>query len=63
MIKNEHEIQCISKAAALGDKCFSHILGYIKPGMSEKQVADEIERYLYANGAEGLAFDTITPSH
>lgn len=62
MIKSEIEIQRISKAAALGDQCFSHILGFIEPGMSEKQVADEIERYLFANGAEGLAFDTISVS-
>lgn len=62
MIKNEQEIQSISKAAALGDRCFSHILGFIEPGMSEKQVAAEIERFLFDNGAEGLAFDTICVS-
>ncbi|HVI41494.1 MAG TPA: M24 family metallopeptidase [Anaerovoracaceae bacterium] len=62
IIKNEQEIQSISKAAALGDRCFSYILGYIEPGMSEKQVAAEIERFLFANGAEGLAFDTISVS-
>lgn len=62
IIKNEQEIESISKAAALGDHCFSYILDFIKPGMSEKQVAAEIERFLYANGAEGLAFDTICVS-
>lgn len=61
-VKNEKEIASISRAAALGDRCFSHILGYIRPGMTEKQVADEIERFLYDNGAEGLAFDTISVS-
>ncbi len=61
-IKNEKEIDRISKAAALGDRCFSHILGYIEPGMSEKQVASEIERFLFDHGAEGLAFDTISVS-
>ncbi len=61
-IKTEQEIQSISKAAALGDRCFSHILGFIKPGMSEKQVAAEIKWFLTTNGAEGLAFDTISVS-
>jgi len=61
-VKSEREIQSISKAAALGDRCFSHILGFIEPGMSEKQVAAEIERFLYENGAEGLAFDIISVS-
>jgi Xaa-Pro aminopeptidase len=62
IIKNEKEIESISKAAALGDRCYEHILGFIKPGMTEKQVAAEIERFLYENGAEGLAFDTISVS-
>lgn len=62
IIKNEMEIQRISKAAELGDKCFDHILGFITCGMTEKQIADEIERYLFENGAEALAFDTISVS-
>lgn len=62
IIKTEKEIESISKAAALGDRCFSYILGYIKPGMTEKQVAAEVERFLFDNGAEALAFDTICVS-
>lgn len=62
VIKNDTEIQRISKAAELGDRCFFHILGFIEAGMTEKTIAQEIERYLYANGAEGLAFDTISVS-
>jgi Xaa-Pro aminopeptidase len=62
IIKTEKEIESISKAAALGDRCFSYILGYIQPGMSEKQVAAEIEKFLFDNGAEALAFDTICVS-
>lgn len=61
-IKTEQEIQSISKAAALGDRCFSHILGFIEPGMNEKQVAAEIKWFLTTNGAEGLAFDIISVS-
>jgi len=62
IIKNEIEIQRISRAAELGDRCFEHILGFIKTGMSEETVAEEIENFLYQNGAEGLAFDTISVS-
>jgi len=62
IIKNQSEILSISKAAELGDKCFSYILGFIEPGMSEKTIATEIERFLRENGAEGLAFDTICVS-
>jgi Xaa-Pro aminopeptidase len=62
IVKRASEIESISKAAALGDRCFNHILGFIEPGMTDQQVADEIGRFLYAGGAEGLAFDTISVS-
>ena len=62
ILKNAKELESISKCAALGDRCFSHILGFIEAGMSEKQVAAEIERFLFAGGAEALAFDTICVS-
>src|SRR5699024_5782097 len=41
--------------------CFSYILNYIKPGMTEKQIADEIEEY-YKQRTDGLSFDTIVAS-
>lgn len=62
MIKKPEEILSILKAEALGDRCFEHILGFIRAGMSERQVAAEIERTLFALGAEALAFDTICVS-
>ena len=58
-IKTPEEILKIMTAEAMGDKCFDHILEYIKVGMTEKQVADEIKKTLYALGAEGLSFETI----
>lgn len=59
MIKDQEEIENITKACEITDKCFSHLLKYIKPGMTEKQIALEIEIFFRTNGAEGLAFDTI----
>jgi len=61
-VKTQAEIDCITKAAALGDKCFAHILGFIRPGLSDQDVASEIERFLFENGAEELAFPTICVS-
>jgi Xaa-Pro aminopeptidase len=52
----------IMKASAMGDMCFSHILGYIKTGMTEIEVANEIERVLLSYGSEGLSFPTICVS-
>lgn len=62
MIKSPEEILNILTAEAMGDKCFEHILGFIRPGMTELQVAEEIEKTLFALGAEQLAFDTICVS-
>ncbi len=61
-IKDEQEISYVRKACEITDNCFSHILKYIKKGMTEKQIADEIERYFKENGASGTSFDTIVAS-
>lgn len=61
MIKDEEEISSIQKACEITDNCFSYILNYIKPGMTEKQIANEIEEY-YKQRTDGLSFDTIVTS-
>ena len=58
-VKEQEEINKIKKACELTDKCFSHILEFIKIGMTEKEIAFEIEMFFRKNGADGLAFDTI----
>jgi len=58
-IKEEGEIQKIEKACEITDNCFSHLRKFIKIGMTEKEVANEIEKYFKENGAEGVAFETI----
>ena len=62
MVKTAEQILSIMKAEAMGDICFSHIVQYMKIGMTELQVADEIERVLLSLGAEGLSFPTICVS-
>lgn len=62
MIKDEKEIQNIQKACEITDNCFKYLQLFIKKGMTEKEIAYEIERYFRTNGADGLAFDTIVAS-
>ena len=62
MIKDSYEIENIKKACKITDDCFDFLKNYIKVGMTEKQVASEIERFFLSNGAEDLAFDTIVAS-
>jgi Xaa-Pro aminopeptidase len=61
-VKEEAEIECIRKAAAITDTVFAKILGLIRPGVAECEVAAEISYLHRMYGAEGDAFDTIVAS-
>lgn len=61
-IKDEEEIECIKKACEITDKTFDYIIHNIKRGMTEKEVAFEIEKYMISLGADGVAFETIVAS-
>ena len=58
MIKDSEELEFLKEACEITDNCFSYILSYIKPGMTEKQIANEIEEY-FKTRCDGLAFETI----
>ena len=61
-IKDPDELAAIAKAESIGDAAFTHILKYLKPGITEKEVATEIEYAMRQNGADGLSFTTIAVS-
>lgn len=52
VVKDIEEIARIEKACKLGDKTFNYILKKIKLGISEKEVANEIEFFIKKNGAD-----------
>lgn len=62
LIKDEHEIAMTKKAAEIADAAFEHILTFIKPGMTELEVALELEYYMKKLGSEKNAFDFIVAS-
>lgn len=62
IIKAPDEINYIQRACKITDECFEHICKFIKIGMTEKEIAYEIERYFKTHGAEGVSFDTIVAS-
>jgi len=61
-IKTPQELEYIKKAESIGDKVFTEILDFIKPGMTELEVAARIEYLLKVNGAQGISFSTIVAS-
>jgi Xaa-Pro aminopeptidase len=62
IVKDETEISLIRKAAEIADQVFSHILGFIRPGISEIEIAAEMEHHMRRLGAEGPSFETIVAS-
>lgn len=61
-IKDAEEIELMRHAQSITDAAFQHMLGFIKPGMTEKQVRNELENFMFANGADSLAFGSIVAS-
>lgn len=60
-VKSLEEIKLIKESQKLTDEVFSHILSFIRCGITENEVAAEIEYFFKKNGAEP-AFKTIAVS-
>ena len=61
-VKYEDEIEYIQKAADITDQAFSYICRYIRSGMSERDVALELENFMKKQGASSISFDIIVAS-
>lgn len=62
MVKDEEELTQIEQAEHIGDAAFSHVLDILKPGVSEREIALELEFFMKKQGASKLSFDTIVAS-
>ena len=51
MVKSEWEIGQIKKACEITDQAFSEVLSFIRPGISEREIADFLEREMFRRGA------------
>ena len=60
--KAEYEKERIIKAQRIAEAAFDHILTFIKPGVTEKEIRLELEFFMLRNGADGLSFETIAVS-
>ena len=61
-IKSAEETKCIKKSQGITDNAFAHILNFIKAGVTEREIALELEFFMRKTGSEGVAFDTIAVS-
>jgi Xaa-Pro aminopeptidase len=57
--KSAEEIVLLRGAQAITDAAYIHMLNYLKPGLTEKETALELELFMRRAGADGVAFPSI----
>ncbi|WP_068671906.1 Xaa-Pro peptidase family protein [Oceanobacillus sp. Castelsardo] len=62
LIKTTDELEILRKAAKIVDDAFAHIQSYIKPGVKEIDISNELEFFMRKQGATASSFDTIVAS-
>ncbi len=61
-VKDDDELEVMREAALVGCRLFDHILGFLRSGIAEIEVAAELEHRARLLGAEGMSFETIVAS-
>lgn len=62
LVKTPAERELLRQAAKVTDEAFTHILDFIRAGLTEVEVALELERFMRAAGTEGAGFEIIVAS-
>lgn len=57
--KDSHEIQCLIRAQRIAERAFDEILGFLKPGVTEREVAAKLTYDMLRFGGEKNSFDPI----
>ncbi len=60
--KDEEEVQAMREAQRIAEEALTQTVEFIKPGMTEKEVAAYLEYRMVSLGAEKKSFDTIVAS-
>jgi Xaa-Pro aminopeptidase len=62
MVKTPDELKILKKAAKIADDAYNHIIKFIKPGISELDVSNELEFFMRKQGATSSSFSIIVAS-
>ncbi len=57
--KDKNEIELIKRSIAITERALESISRFIRPGVSEKEIADKLEEYLRKEGARGSSLRTM----
>jgi Xaa-Pro aminopeptidase len=60
IVKDPSELRALQAAIDILDEAFGHLARVVDVGMTEEQLAWELEAYLRTHGAQGISFDPIT---
>jgi Xaa-Pro aminopeptidase len=61
-VKSAAEIRLIEKSSAITDTAYESVAPRVQPGVTEKQIAWDLEKSLRENGSEALPFEIIVAS-
>lgn len=61
-VKKREETASIVAAQRIAEKAFEDVLNFIKPGVTEREIAALLDYKMKLYGAEGIAFETIAVS-
>ena len=61
-VKCEAEIEKMQRAQDIAEKALEELLHMVKPGVAERDLANELEYLMRKYGADGISFDTIAVS-
>lgn len=62
LIKTADELRIMKTAGEIADAAYEHIQTYIKPGVKEIEIANELEFFMRKSGATSSSFDIIVAS-
>lgn len=62
LIKSPEELRILKRAGEIADAAYEHIQAYIKPGVREIEIANELEFFMRKQGATSSSFDMIVAS-
>ena len=58
-VKQPYEVEAITAAQRIAEKALDEVLGLIRPGITEQEIAAELTYRMLLHGGEGNAFDPI----
>ncbi len=62
IVKSDQELKIMKEAGKIADAAYEHIQGFIKPGVKEIDVSNELEFFMRKQGATSSSFDIIVAS-